>query len=130
MTWALRVFESFDAFYAAGSPVGGVIRIGMLLTELNARGRERIGHEQNDRGACMSFWVAMPSDTEKGYDWFCPDRIYQDETVGWRVDGDLPAVTIEPSVNIPGVYHGRITAGRIGPDCEGRKFTPDGRLIR
>lgn len=130
MAWKLRVFESFDAFYAADSPVGGVVMVGMLPTELNERGHSRIGHQQSERGFCQGFWIAMPSDTAKGYDWFCPDRLYQDERVGWLVTGELPAVTVNPSVNIPGVYHGWIRGGIISDDCEGRRFTPSGRLIR
>ncbi len=41
---------------------------------------------------------------------------------GWNVTGTPPHVTLTPSVNLVGSYHGFITAGVIGPDVEGRKF--------
>ncbi len=64
-------------------------------------------------------------------DWFCIDRKASDgkHDRGWevRIDGPLaagqkPNITITPSINCVGSYHGYITAGVISDDCEGRKF--------
>lgn len=40
----------------------------------------------------------------------------------WDVAGELPNVTVTPSIHMFGVYHGYITAGVIGDDVDGRKF--------
>lgn len=41
---------------------------------------------------------------------------------GWNVTGEPPAVTLTPSINVVGSYHGWITNGVITDDCEGRTF--------
>jgi hypothetical protein len=41
---------------------------------------------------------------------------------GWTVTGDLPNLTVAPSINIGGTYHGWIRDGVITPDCEGRTY--------
>lgn len=58
-------------------------------------------------------WVCLPGNT-----FFPLDR---PETVGrWRISGELPDITVQPSINCEGVYHGWITDGVISDDCEGR----------
>jgi hypothetical protein len=49
---------------------------------------------------------------------------------GWDVSGDPPLVTVSPSINISGIYHGWLQNGVISDDCEGRRYDPDGRLQR
>lgn len=41
---------------------------------------------------------------------------------GWNVQGVPPAITVAPSINFEGRYHGFLIAGVISDDCEGRKF--------
>jgi len=41
---------------------------------------------------------------------------------GWTVTGEPPNVTLSPSINIIGHYHGWIQNGVITDDCEGRTF--------
>lgn len=41
---------------------------------------------------------------------------------GWRVSGIPPQITVEPSINISGSYHGFLQNGVIGNDVEGRVF--------
>ena len=41
---------------------------------------------------------------------------------GWLVTGEPPDLTLEPSIDIRGTYHGWIKAGVITDDCEGRRF--------
>lgn len=41
---------------------------------------------------------------------------------GWTVTGEPPLITVEPSINIVGSYHGWIRGGVITDDCEGRTF--------
>ncbi|MDE2467968.1 MAG: hypothetical protein KGL35_04315 [Bradyrhizobium sp.] len=45
---------------------------------------------------------------------------------GWEVTGEAPLITVSPSINIVGFYHGWLRNGIISDDCEGRKFTADG----
>lgn len=41
---------------------------------------------------------------------------------GWQVTGEAPLITVHPSINIGGSYHGWLKNGVIDDDCEGRKF--------
>jgi hypothetical protein len=41
---------------------------------------------------------------------------------GWLVTGTEPLITLSPSINIVGSYHGWIQNGIITDDCEGRKY--------
>lgn len=50
---------------------------------------------------------------------FSGDRGYYD---GWTVTGTPPQLTIHPSINMVGQYHGFLHAGVLSDDCEGRKF--------
>lgn len=45
---------------------------------------------------------------------------------GWMVTGEAPLITMSPSINIVGHYHGWLQNGVISDDCEGRTF-PDAR---
>ena len=60
-----------------------------------------------------------------GYD-FCIDfRARRDGGAygdGWAVSGTPPQITLSPSINIVGSYHGWIRDGVITDDCEGRTF--------
>lgn len=41
---------------------------------------------------------------------------------GWQVSGEAPNITVQPSININGFYHGFLQNGIISDDVEGRKF--------
>lgn len=49
---------------------------------------------------------------------------------GWRVTGELPNITIHPSINVEGYYHGWITDGVIGDDLSGRQYNDKGEFLR
>ena len=53
---------------------------------------------------------------------FCVDSDWTDADGSWTVSGHLPNLTLSPSVNLVGIYHGWIQNGVISDDCEGRKF--------
>jgi hypothetical protein len=62
-----------------------------------------------------------------GQNLFCVDsKCWNDKSMygGWQVTGIPPAITISPSINIAGTYHGWIINGVISEDCEGRVYTP------
>lgn len=42
---------------------------------------------------------------------------------GWTVTGAAPYITVSPSINIGGIYHGFLVDGVIGDDVEGRTFS-------
>lgn len=41
---------------------------------------------------------------------------------GWTVSGTPPCITVQPSINLVGRYHGWLQNGVISDDCEGRNF--------
>jgi len=49
---------------------------------------------------------------------------------GWTVTGEAPNITVQPSINIGGAYHGWLQNGVISDDCEGRKYDEVGHQIR
>jgi len=65
--------------------------------------------------------VRLPGGTD-----FCVDgptfSAGQRGTGGWAVTGEPPGLTLAPSINIGGSYHGWIQGGVITDDCDGRKF--------
>lgn len=48
------------------------------------------------------------------------DAIYDGET--WTVNGDPPNISVSPSINAVGDYHGWLQNGVLSDDCEGRRF--------
>lgn len=57
-----------------------------------------------------------------GYGEWCIDSPMSGTKLGWLVTGQPPAVTITPSINCEGIYHGFILDGVVGDDVEGRRF--------
>jgi hypothetical protein len=49
---------------------------------------------------------------------------------GWSVTGEAPVITMSPSINIVGSYHGFLQNGVISEDCEGRRYDESGRQVR
>jgi hypothetical protein len=48
---------------------------------------------------------------------------------GWSVTGKAPNISVSPSINVGGHYHGFLTNGVIGNDVEGRKYSDSGELV-
>lgn len=62
-----------------------------------------------------------------GHDW-CLDS----EASGggyWVRSGTPPHLEVHPSINVVGSYHGWLQGGVLTDDCEGRRFTPDGKPL-
>ena len=56
-------------------------------------------------------------------DWFNPDSRYSDRGgPGWTVIGKPPCITVSPSINCVGRWHGWLQNGVLSDDVEGRKF--------
>ncbi|MGH2352482.1 MAG: hypothetical protein ACRDI2_23245 [Chloroflexota bacterium] len=57
-------------------------------------------------------------------DIFSIDSCISGATRGWEVSGDPPRITISPSINCVGRYHGWLRNGILSDDAEGRTFPP------
>lgn len=73
----------------------------------------------------MPLVVRMPDGTD-----FCVDSPTfangKRGSGGWAVSGTPPKITLAPSINLVGFYHGYIIDGVITDDVEGRKFPSQG----
>lgn len=49
---------------------------------------------------------------------------------GWDVVGDAPKVTVSPSINLVGVYHGYLRDGVITDDLDGHTYDARGHIVR
>lgn len=93
---------------------------------------ERYKHETvHDRPPLMCL---LPSKYDPRGDRFLLDRVAGDNgrrkgwditIVGDLVPGETPDITLHPSVNCEGSWHGYIRNGEITDDCEGRTY-PEG----
>ena len=75
--------------------------------------------------------VCLPSKHDPHGDRFLLDRCAggAKDRKGWKitikgelVPGEKPNITVHPSINCIGSYHGHIKNGRITDDCEGRTY--------
>jgi hypothetical protein len=48
----------------------------------------------------------------------------------WTVAGEAPNITVTPSINLNGTYHGFLQNGIISDDVEGRKYDEEGYEVR
>lgn len=54
---------------------------------------------------------------------FCVDGATTDDgDGGWTVTGEPPLITVSPSINVVGLYHGFLQNGVLSDDVEGRKL--------
>jgi hypothetical protein len=76
-------------------------------------------YKQNNAGR-EPLLVWLPGGTVFCVDAMCWEgaRLYG----GWQVTGEPPLITVSPSINIKGLYHGWIQNGVILDDCEGRTY--------
>lgn len=99
------------------------------------------GHEYPDNGLPLSIEyreqhrdkrspivINMPQANGSTY-LFSPDWAYMSagevrDGRGWTVTGEPPEITVNPSVNIVGSYHGWIQDGVISDDLYGRVTAP------
>lgn len=122
MSWPLRYYETRPEQPQVGDmwPAPWLVRgehtgIDFFLSDAHLAAR-RAGTITRD-----PLVVRLPDRTD-----FCVDgptfSAGQRGSGGWHVTGEPPAITLTPSINIVGSYHGWIQNGVITDDCEGRKF--------
>lgn len=124
MLWPLREFDDLEAFYAAGSPVGGVVRVRLHVEAMSAKAEAAAARREeiDERGYAPAWMVALPSATNPaGTDWFNPFMDYDGGT--WLVTGELPDVTVSPSIHMPNSYHGYVRDGQVTDDVDGRRYS-------
>lgn len=116
MPWPCVLYESFAAAKAA-KPVESFAHVGaMWPADENWRALPSTEYRADAEGKRPMLWVMLPSGP------FCIDQRSSRSEAGWKVTGDAPQVTLTPSINVMGAYHGWITDGVITDDCEGRTF--------
>lgn len=88
-------------------------------------------YKRGENGKRPPLIVVLPSIYNKDGERFLIDRYASGakNKTGWKVttigeleNGKTPNITMEPSINCVGSYHGYIRNGVITDDCEGRKF--------
>lgn len=57
-----------------------------------------------------------------GGPWFMDGRSRSGD--GWTITGEPPNLTVTPSINVIGSYHGWLTNGVLSDDTEGRTYPP------
>lgn len=127
MPWPVVLFKDVDAARAAG--VNGEPPIGAMFpaNESNWQASVSANYLRDWKGKRAAMWVLLPC-----RHWFCIDGAAYDAERGyhgdgWVVTGDPPNVTVTPSINCVGSYHGWLTAGVLTDDCEGRTYPLAGR---
>jgi hypothetical protein len=69
-------------------------------------------------GKRLPLFVCLPSG-----DHFCVDSVADGAGEGgWTVTGEPPTITVSPSINAPGRYHGWLRDGVLSDDVEGRSY--------
>lgn len=129
MPWPIVLYESWEAAMAAAGegalspPIGAMWPAPEWLNR-KVDGRpwisDRYFREWADKRPPMQ--VHMPGGANFLIDSRPTSGGTPGDAEGWVVTGEPPSVTLSPSVNILGIYHGWIQNGVITDDCEGRRF--------
>lgn len=125
MSWPIRYFESIEAVYAEYGDRGpwpiGTMYPDPEYLEHWIGGKPLISPEYRASNASRP-----PLSVELPCGHFCVDMVTMQDGVpgdhGWAVSGSPPLLTLTPSVNIKGGWHGYITNGVICDDVEGKTF--------
>lgn len=119
MTWPIRYHETPPEHPRAGDCwpahwlIEGEDRETYRSTYLTAQ------YFREHYGQRAPLFVRLPDGSE-----FCIDSRATGKETGWTVTGEPHngTLTVSPSINIKGSYHGFIQNGVVTDDCEGRKF--------
>lgn len=77
-------------------------------------------YEKDWKGKRPPIVVILPDNTS-----FMVDSCYMgdlEKQEGWIVTGEAPNITVSPSINCIGHYHGWLQNGVLSDDVEGRKY--------
>lgn len=119
MSWKLRLHENQplpihigDCWMIPPDDIERRIKLGLMSNEFKA-------------GKSLALMVVLP-----GINLFLLSQRPTSGTAGWVVTGTAPVITVMPSINCVGSFHGFITNGEITEDCEGRKFDANGFPVK
>lgn len=135
MPWQITLYESRDAAVIAG---GGRVQVGAMFPAVDP-GEDLDRYLRNMERAIGSRYVRehrhlrpplvlkLPDGTEFDIDFRSSPEIHRGAGDGWGCSGTPPLITLTPSVNIIGRYHGWIGCNGVPPgwisdDVEGRQF--------
>ena len=120
MSWSCRLVPAQSPAKAVGDMWFAWSLNGMDISDALS-----LEYERTWRDIRPPLMVRLPGPVD-----VCLDQRVDDEGEhGWCVQGTEPEITVFPSVNILGVYHGFIRNGIISPDCQGRQYHPDGTSL-
>ncbi len=118
MTWPLVLYPEehrFDEQHPC--PIGACWFEDMYLKHPSLSPKYRRDHA----GKRLPIVVMLPDRT-----CWCVDTLARNDGGyygdGWTVTGELPRISVSPSIHIPGRYHGFIQDGVITDDMENRKY--------
>ncbi len=116
MPWPIRM-TTHDEFIRVYDEQGAHATIGMAF-EFPSKRPKSPDYKAHRDGKPVVMVILPPGGADGK---FVVDWIYG-ENQAWVCSGEWPNVTITPSINCPGSYHGWIRDGVITDDCEGRTF--------
>lgn len=108
--------------FVPGSSVPGNKTDGIPIGEVNAA---LLSPEFKSSGRDYLIFIKLPG-TDFGW---CPDYLYGGNDHGWSITGTIPNLSINPSINHEGIYHGWVQNGELSDDIEGRKYDEKGKKI-
>jgi hypothetical protein len=126
--WPIRLFESRDAARRETGlvPVGAMWPIGegTSIDQWCEWYAPAVAHRylREHKHVRPPMFVKLPDGTEFCIDLCASREIASGGGEGWGCSGEPPHITLTPSVNVVGSYHGWIQNGVISDDCEGRQF--------
>lgn len=91
----------------------GEVNSHLLSPEFKASGRDYL------------IFIKVPG---SDFGW-CIDYLYGGSAHGWSVTGTFPDISINPSINHEGIYHGWVQSGELSDDIEGRRYNERGMKI-
>jgi hypothetical protein len=99
-----------------------------LLTTPHAMFKPSPNYARDHAGKRLPLMVRLPGVSDFSIDGMAwkDGQTYGD---GWTVTGEAPLITVTPSINIVGSYHGHLQNGIITDEVEGRKYDEFGHLI-
>lgn len=119
MSWPCRYFPSREAIVEQF----GFVPLGAIWPaseHFQNPPQTSPNYERDWRGKRPALCVQLPSGG------FAVDGPYWNSNGyygdGWKVTGEAPLITLAPSINVVGHYHGWLQNGVISDDCEGRTF--------
>lgn len=121
MGWPLRLVEFREG---ADYEPGECFYVPLEQVKQTTDGRWRVwGYELSDEYVNERMASRPPVAVQLPCgDIFVVDSAVTGERRGWGVSGEPPALTVDPSINIVGCYHGWIRNGELTDDCEGRQY--------